>query len=43
MKAKTMLITVIAFLSMCSCGQSKEEKAQQMAAKYLKGLSLIHI
>ncbi|WP_288797322.1 hypothetical protein [uncultured Muribaculum sp.] len=37
MKAKTMLITVIAFLSMCSCGQSKEEKAQQMAAKYLKG------
>ena len=37
MKTKCLKISLIAFLGLCSCGQSKEEKAQQMAAEYLKG------
>lgn len=37
MKTKSLIIAFIAFLGLCSCGQSKEEKAQQMAAEYLKG------
>lgn len=37
MRTTSVIIVLIAFLGLCSCGQSKEEKAQQMAAEYLKG------
>ncbi|NBJ08955.1 hypothetical protein D1647_22715 [Alistipes sp. Z76] len=33
-----MIITLVALIGLCSCGQSKEEKAQEMAANYLKGV-----
>ena len=38
MKTKSLIITLIAILGLCSCGKSKEEKAQEMAANYLKGV-----
>lgn len=37
MKTKSLIITLVAFLGLCPCEQSKEEKAQQMIAEYLKG------
>lgn len=37
MKKLSKIIVIIAFLGLCSCGPSNEEKAQQMAAEYLKG------
>lgn len=38
MKTKSLIITLVALIGLCSCGQSKEEKAQEMAANYLKGV-----
>lgn len=38
MKTKSLIITLVALIELCSCGQSKEEKAQEMAANYLKGV-----
>lgn len=38
MKTKSLIITLIALIGLCSCGKSKEEKAQEMAANYLKGV-----
>ncbi len=38
MKTKSLIITFVAFIGLCSCGKSKEEKAQEMAANYLKGV-----
>lgn len=38
MKTKTLIITLIALIGLCSCGKSQEEKAQSMAANYLKGV-----
>ncbi|WP_289712551.1 hypothetical protein [uncultured Muribaculum sp.] len=38
MKTKLLIITLIALIGLCSCGKSKEEKAQEMAANYLKGV-----
>lgn len=31
------IVFLFAVLTLCSCGQSKEERAQQMIAEYLKG------
>lgn len=36
MKTKSLIITLVAFLGLCSCEQSKEEKAQQMIVEYFK-------
>lgn len=38
MKTKPLIITLIALIGLCSCGKSQEEKAQSMAANYLKGV-----
>lgn len=38
MKTKSLIITLITLIGLCSCGKSKEEKAQEMAANYLKGV-----
>ena len=38
MKTKSLIITLVALIWLCSCGKSKEEKAQGMAANYLKGV-----
>ena len=38
MKTKSLIITLVALIGLCSCGKSKEEKAQEMAANYLKGV-----
>lgn len=38
MKTKSLIITLIALIGLCSCGKSEEEKAQEMAANYLKGV-----
>lgn len=38
MKTKFLIITLVALIGLCSCGKSKEEKAQEMAANYLKGV-----
>lgn len=38
MKTKPLIITLIALIGLCSCGTSQEEKAQSMAANYLKGV-----
>ncbi len=38
MKTKTLIITLVSLIGLCSCGKSKEEKAQEMAANYLKGV-----
>ncbi len=38
MKTKSLIITLIALIGLCSCGKSQEEKAQSMAANYLKGV-----
>lgn len=38
MKTKSLIITFVALIGLCSCGKSKEEKAQEMAANYLKGV-----
>ena len=37
MRTTSVIIVLIAFLGLCSCGQYKEAKAQPMAAEYLKG------
>lgn len=37
MKTKTLIITIVALIGLCSCGKSKEEKAQEIVANYLKG------
>ncbi|MDE5656210.1 MAG: hypothetical protein K2I19_03940 [Muribaculaceae bacterium] len=38
MKTKSLVIILIALIGLCSCGKSEEEKAQEMAANYLKGV-----
>ncbi|WP_288308026.1 hypothetical protein [uncultured Muribaculum sp.] len=38
MKTKSLIITLVALIGLCSCGKSREEKAQEMAANYLKGV-----
>lgn len=38
MRTKSLIITLVAFIGLCSCGKSKEERAQEMAANYLKGI-----
>ena len=38
MKTNPLIITLIALIGLCSCGKSQEEKAQSMAANYLKGV-----
>lgn len=38
MKLKSIIITLIALCGMSACGPSKEERAQKMAADYLKGV-----
>ncbi len=38
MKTKSLIISLVALIGLCSCGKSQEEKAQEMAANYLKGV-----
>ncbi len=38
MKLKSIIITLIALCGLSACGPSKEERAQKMAADYLKGV-----
>lgn len=38
MKTKSLIITLVTLIGLCSCGKTKEEKAQEMAANYLKGV-----
>lgn len=38
MKTKSLIISLVALIGLCSCGKSQEEKVQEMAANYLKGV-----
>lgn len=38
MRPKHLIIVLTTLFGLCSCGQTNEEKAQQMAANYLKGV-----